>query len=82
MLNDKWYSLRLKIAHPDTVIITPEFKSQRFAYITARKEIKGKPSKWFFIRWFQKRHTVITVDVHEENPYIDIKQQKFVEIIK
>lgn len=79
---DKWYSMNLKLKYPSTIITAPIFKSERYVVINTTKEYNKPPSKIFFIRWFQKKHTVIKVNVVEENPYVDNKEQKFVEIVK
>lgn len=82
LLSDKWYSLNLKLEAPSTIVAKPQFNSERYVIISSKKETINKPSKLFFVRWFQKKHTVVTVDVEEKNPYIDINQQRFIEIIK
>lgn len=79
---DKWYRLDLSMEYPSTMIISPTFNSERYIIVNAKRETINKPSKIFFIRWFQKKHTVINVDIEEKNPYIDIEKQKFIKIIK
>jgi len=82
IIRDNWYSMDLSLRYPSTIITTPAFKSEKYVVIHAKKEYNSKPSKLFFVRWFQKKHWVITVDVKEENPYIDNKEQKFIEVVK
>ena len=81
-ITDKWYSMNLLLKYPTTVVVTPTFNSERYMLISTKRETINKPSKVFFIRWFQKRHTIINVDVEEKNPYINIEKQRFIEIIK
>lgn len=82
IIKDKWYQLDLKLRTPSTLVVEPMFNSERYVIISSKKETINPPSKIFFIRWFQKKHTVITVDVEEKNPYIDIDKQKFIKIVK
>ena len=81
-LEDKWYKLRVNIKSPNRLIIAPEFRSERHIIIYTKKEYKNKRSKIFFIRWFQKKINVAYITLEEKNPYIDVKQQKLVKIIK
>ena len=81
-LENKWYKLRVNVKSPNRLIIAPEFKSERHIIIYTKKEYKNKRSKIFFIRWFQKKINVAYITLEEKNPYIDVKQQKLVKIIK
>lgn len=81
-LENKWYKLRVNIKSPNRLIVAPEFRSERHIIIYTKKEYKNKRSKIFFIRWFQKKINVAYITLEEKNPYIDIKQQKLVKIIK
>ena len=81
-VGDKWYKLDLTMAYPDSVFITPEFKSKKSIIFSTRRETIKPPSKIFFIRWFQKRHTVLEWKIVEESPYITEDNNKFIEIIK
>lgn len=81
-LKNKWYKLRVNVKSPNRLIIAPEFKSERHIIIYTKKEYKNKRSKIFFIRWFQKKINIAYITLEEKNPYIDVKQQKLVKIIK
>ena len=82
LIGDKWYSLRLKLDYPSTIIASPKFNSEQYVVINTRKEYSKKPSKLFFIRWFQKKYTVVEVNVEEKSPYIMNKENKFIKILK
>lgn len=82
IVGDEWYNVRLKLEYPSTIITSPTFNSEKYIIIHAKKEYNKNPSKFFFIRWFQKKHWVTEVTVVESNPYIDNKEQRFVNIIK
>lgn len=81
-LTDKWYKLNLSLRYPATFVVTPTFNSERYVLISTKKVYNNKPSKVFFIRWFQKKHIEVSVDIKEKNPYITINKQKYVEVIK
>lgn len=82
LLGDKWYNLRLQLDYPSTIVASPTFNSEQYVVINTKKEYNKKPSKLFFVRWFQKKHWVTEVDVIERNPYIDTKQQKYIKVVK
>ena len=82
IFGDKWYNMELKLQYPSTVITSPTFNSEQFVYIYTTKVYNSTPSKCFFIRWFQKKHTATEVKIEEKNPYIHTVKQKFIEINK
>lgn len=67
---------------PNTIIVHPEFTSEKYIVTHSRKETINPPKKFFLFRWFQKKHRVVEVVVIENSPYVSDKQQKFIEIIK
>lgn len=79
-IGDQWYSMRLQMEYPSTVITTPTFNSEQFVYIYNRKEYVGGKSKCFFINWFKKTYTVTEVKIEEKSPYIKTTKQKFIEV--
>lgn len=82
VFGDKWYNVRLGLKYPSMIAVKPYFKSEKHIVVSSKKETVNPPSKIFFIRWFQKRHTVIHVDVVEKNPYVDNENSRYVKIIK
>lgn len=82
IIGDKWYKLNLKLDYPSTIVASPTFTSEQYVIINNKKEFNKTPSKIFFIRWFQKKHTVVEVNVEEKNPYITNKESKFIKILK
>ena len=80
-ITDRWYNLNLALKYPNTIIVSPNFISEKHIIVHSKKIIR-KPSKWFFIRWFQKRDVVIEVEIQEQNPYIHEVQNKFIEVLK
>ena len=82
LMGDKWYQLELELRYPNTIITEPTFISEKFVVISYKKETINPPKKCAIARWFQKKHKVVEVEVVEKNPYIENKQQRFIEIVK
>ena len=82
IVGDQWYNMKLELKYPSTIITEPTFKSEKYVVIHTKKEYDKKPSKIFFIRWFQKKHTTVVVDMEERNPYIENKENRFIKIVK
>ena len=82
IMGDKWYTLGLNLKYPSTIVASPTFNSEKYIIVNKVKEYDKTPSKIFFIRWFQKKHWVLKIDVVEENPYIKNKEFRFIEIVK
>lgn len=82
VLLDKWYSLDLRLKYPSTLIIKPVFKSEKHIVVSTKKETVNPPKKLWILRLFQKKHTVLNVDVIEKNPYMENQESRYVEIIK
>ena len=82
LLGDKWYQLKLGLRYPSTIITEPKFISEKYVIVDYRKETIDPPKKCFIARWFQKKHKVVEVEVVGKNPYIENKQQRFIEIVK
>lgn len=82
MIGDKWYQVKLGLRFPNIIITEPKFISEKYVMVEYRKETINPPKKCFIARWFQKKHKIVEVEVVEKNPYIENKQQRFIEIIK
>ena len=81
-LSDEWYSVKVGLKYPATVTVTPEFKSVKNIVVSTKKETVNPPKKFFLLRWFQKKQTVLNIDVVEKNPYVKGENNRYVEIIK
>lgn len=82
LLGDKWCQMKLGLRYPSTIITEPKFVSEKYIIVDYRKETVDPPKKCFITRWFQKKHKIVEVNVVEKNPYIENKQQRFIEIVK
>lgn len=82
ILQDNWYSLNVRLQYPDTIVVSPSFKSEKSIVVSTKKETVNPPKKFWLLRLFQKRHKVLQVDVVEKNPYAVYSESRYVEIIK
>lgn len=82
VVGDSYYTLDLHLAYPDTIVTKPQFISEKYIVVNQKKEYVKPRSKWFFIRWFQKKRKYLAVDVIEKNPYINDTITRFINIIK
>lgn len=81
LLGDEWYTIRLGLQYPNLISISPLFKSEKFIIVSSKKETINPPKKCAIARLFQKKHRIMEVEVIEKSPYIENKQQRFIEII-
>lgn len=82
LIGDKWFNIKLGLQYPNIVTLNPYIISEQYTFISSKKETINPPKKCFISRWFQKKHTIIEVEVIEKNPYIINKKQKYIKIIK
>jgi len=82
VLGDGWYKLNLGLKYPSTIAVKPYFKSEKHIVVSSKKETVNPPKKFFLLRWFQKHHTVLHIDVVEKNPYVSDETSRYVEIIR
>lgn len=81
-LGNEWYSIRLGLNYPSSIMVKPEVRSEKHIVTSARKETVNPPKKFFLFKWFQKKHTVVQVDIVEKNPYIKTEDSRYIEVVK
>ena len=82
LVGDEWYNIKLGLKYPNCITTTPTFKSEKYIVTRSRKETIKPPKKCAIARWFQKKHKVVEVIIHEKNPYITNKETRFIEIVE
>ena len=82
LLGDSWYNIKLGLKYPNFITTTPTFQSEKYIVTSSRKETIKPPKKCAIARWFQKKHKVVEVIIHEKNPYITNKETRFIEIVE
>lgn len=78
---DDWYKLSIDLIYPNIIVATPEFTNEYYILTSYRKETIRPPKKCKVLRWFQRKHKILEVQVINNNPYSINKKQKFVEIV-
>lgn len=82
IVGDKWFKTNLHLEFPSTIALKPEIELEKYTFINGKRETVNPPKKFFLFRWFQKKHTVVEVNVREMNPYVKNKTQRFIQIIE
>lgn len=82
IIGDEWYKNHIIMKYPNYIKFTPKFKLESFLFVDAKKETVEPPKKFFLLRWFQKKHTILNITIKENNPYVETDRQKFIEIIE
>lgn len=80
-LSDDWSKIHLQLEFPNKVVTEYSFKNESLVTTYLKKETIKPPHKCIFVRWFQKKHKMIYVEINEQNPHCEIKEQKFINII-
>ena len=80
-LGDNWSKLHLQLEFPNIVVANYSFRNESLVTTYLKKETIDPPHKCALIRLFQKKHNVIHVEVLEQNPYCETKEQKFINIV-
>ena len=82
VIYDDWHSIKIHLAYPSIIQLESKYKNQISVIVSTEKQTVNPPSKIFFIRWFQKKMEVVKVDVLDANPYAEVTEQRFVEVVK
>lgn len=77
-----WYNINFLISPPDSLIFSIKVPSEKYIIASTNRETIDPPKKCFIARLFQKKHTVVDVQIIEKNPYIVNKQSRFIEVVK
>lgn len=79
-LGDEWMETHLILNYPNEICVESTAKSSKDVIVHASRETIKPPKKFFLLRWFQKKHTVIKVDVIESNPHITSEDNVFIKV--
>lgn len=80
-IGDKWYNIRLGLEYPSTIAVAPSFTSERYVNMYLKKETVNPPKKCWIGRLFQRKHRIMVVETWENNPYIKVREERFVKIV-
>lgn len=82
IIGDKWSKSKLYLEYPGTVSISTQMVSEKYLLFHNKRETVNPPKKYWIQRIFQKKHWVTEVQIEEKNPYIQSKENRFINIIK
>jgi hypothetical protein len=77
-----WYSVALGLHYPSTVEVVPEFTNEFTIVTSSRRECVNSPKKFFLWRWFQRKHIVLETTVNDNNPYSNVTESRFINILE
>ena len=77
-IGDKWMNADLHLEYPSTIGLKQNVTTERTVIIHAEKETIDPPKKFFLCRLFQRKHTVVRVQVLENNKYLKYQQNTFI----
>lgn len=81
-LKDDWSSLKLHAEYPNFISADYSFKNSTAIIAHTSRVTIDPPKKCWLARLFQKKQTIVEVDVVQENPYCENKEQKFIKILQ
>lgn len=82
LIKDNWSSLQLSLEYPNSIIANYKFNNYTSIITSTSKETINPPKKCWIGRVFQKKHTVINIDVIQENPYCTNSIEKHIKIVE
>lgn len=80
-IGDEWYQNCLHMAYPNEISSQIDINTDLNCFIHTKRETVNPPCKTWIGRLFQKKHTVINVNVVESNPHSNVKEVKFIKIL-
>lgn len=79
-ISDEWGKTCLELEAPNKVEVGHSYINKKHVIFSSKKE-PVKERKWFLPRWFTRKHTVVEAIVIDENPYVETRESRFVDII-
>jgi len=82
LLGDEWSRLKLHAEYPNFISADYSFKNSTVVVAHDSRVTVDPPKKCWLARLFQKKQTIVEIDVVQENPYCENKTTKFIKVIK
>lgn len=82
LIGDDWSQLAIRAEYPNFLDVDYSFKNETLVIMHDSRVTVDPPKKCWLARLFQKKQTIVEIDVVQENPYCENKEQKFIKIIK
>lgn len=81
LFGDEWGKTRLQLEYPNQITVGHSYTNKKHVIFASYKE-PVKIRSWFLPRWFTKKRTYVEATVVDENPYVETKETRFVDIIE
>lgn len=81
-ISDDWSKLAIRAEYPNLLDVDYSFKNETLVIMHDSRVTVDPPKKCWLARLFQKKQTIVEIDVVQENPYCENKSQKFIKIVK
>lgn len=81
LVQDDWSRLAIHAEYPNLLDVDYSFKNETLVVMHNSRVTIDPPKKCWIGRLFQKKQTIVEVDVVQENPYCINKEEKFIKII-
>lgn len=82
LLGDDWSQLAIHAEYPNILDADYSFKNSTVVFLHDSRVTVDAPKKCWLLRLFQKKQTIVEIDVVQENPYCINQEQKFIKIVK
>ena len=82
LIGDDWSQLAIRAEYPNFLDVDYSFKNETLVVMHDSRVTVDPPKKCWLARLFQKKQTIVEIDVVQENPYCINKEQKFIKVVK
>ena len=82
LIKDDWSKLAIHAEYPNVISADYSFKNSTVVVMHDSRVTVDPPKKCWLARLFQKKQTIVEIDVVQENPYCTNEEQKFIKVIK
>jgi len=82
LIGDDWSSLAVHAEYPNLLNVDYSFKNSTIVVMHDSRVTVDPPKKCWLLRLFQKKQTIVEIDVVQENPYCINQEQKFIKVVK
>lgn len=82
LIGDDWSQLAIHAEYPNILNTDYYFKNSTVVLMHNSRVTVDPPKKCWIGRLFQKKQTIVEIDVVQENPYCTNQEQKFIKIIE
>ena len=81
LIGDDWSQVAIRAEYPNFLDVDYSFKNETLVVMHNSRVTVDPPKKCWLARLFQKKQTIVEIDVVQENPYCINKEQKFIKIV-